>query len=487
MMPPVRMLANTCRVAIPAAALYALLALVIAFQPVQAAGLQTSTPWAVCYSGDTISIITPELPGGTAGTYYTAELKAEGGSGTYYWSVGEGTLPPGLKLSESGLITGTPKAAATYTFMIRVVDSRSHTATQMYTVNIKSLPGTQLTITTDTLPGGRIGAAYTATLSATGGSGTYTWSLTSGSLPDGLTFGNTGIISGMPARVQTGEFTVSVTDSMQAFQSKSFAIVIVSQPVSSLTITGATLPRGIVGVFYTATLSASGGTGNYTWEVTEGDLPAGLTLNSNGIISGTPLAASNNNFTVLVTDTSSYNASRTCSISIITADYTHIAITTQSLPHGTAGTYYSQTLMASGGGGTYTWKVSTGELPPGLILSKTGILYGTPSAPGTYTFSAKVSDPNSITAEGSFNLVIDPLPSEAAPSLPASGIAENATSTPTELPAISEPSAISSVKHTDEAPADYRGWIIGGIVAVVCLLVGLRIFIIIRKEKRDGR
>ena len=164
------------------------------------------------------------------------------------------------------------------------------------TVTIENVP---LSITTTSLPDGIVGTAYSATLAATGGSGTYTWSIASGNLPDGLTLdASTGTISGTPTTAGTYDFTVQVTDGTQT-ATKDLSIKV----NAVLSITTTSLPDGIVGTAYSATLAATGGSGTYTWSIASGNLPDGLTLDaSTGTISGTPTTAGTYDFTVQVTD-----------------------------------------------------------------------------------------------------------------------------------------------------------------------------------------
>ena len=143
---------------------------------------------------------------------------------------------------------------------------------------------------------------------------------------------------------------------------------------------------------------ASGGTPGYTWAVTTGALPTGLSLNSSGNLFGTPTAAGTSNFTVQVTDSTSpthQTASKALSLTIGPA----LSITTSSLPSGLATTAYSQALAATGGTPGYTWSLASGSLPTGLTISAAGTISGTPTAAGTFNFTAKATDSTSPTAQ----------------------------------------------------------------------------------------
>src|SRR6202035_2114582 len=136
-----------------------------------------------------------------------------------------------------------------------------------------------------------------------------------------------------------------------------------------------------------------GGTEPYTWSVVPrtGSLPPGLTLSATGVISGTPVAGGRSDFTVQVTDSGNPPLTATDALSITVV--APLAVTTASLPDGIVGSPYSQTLTAAGGTEPYTWSVipGTGSLPPGLTLSATGVISGTPAGVGTSRFTVQVT------------------------------------------------------------------------------------------------
>jgi hypothetical protein len=166
---------------------------------------------------------------------------------------------------------------------------------------------------------------------------------------------------------------------------------------NSISITTTSLPSGTVGVTYNSSLAASGGNTPYSWSVTNGSLPSGLSLNTSGIISGTPITTGTYNFTVQVKDSSTpqQTASKALSISISVGGGTSISITTTSLPSGTVGVTYNSSLSATGGQTPYSWSVIDGSLPSGLSLNTSGTISGTPTTAGTYNFTVQVSDSSS--------------------------------------------------------------------------------------------
>jgi hypothetical protein len=155
-------------------------------------------------------VITPSaLASATVGSAYSAPLNAVGGSAPYLWSVASGSLPPGLSLSSSGLISGTPTQAMTASFTVEARDAFDCAATRLYTlvVNCPSLG-----ITPATLSSAYYGSAYSQQLAASGGIGPYTWSVIAGTPPGGITLSSSGLLSGTSTVYGTASFTVRAED-----------------------------------------------------------------------------------------------------------------------------------------------------------------------------------------------------------------------------------------------------------------------------------
>ena len=168
----------------------------------------------------------------------------------------------------------------------------------------------QLIITTTSLPDGVLNTAYNATLQAIGGFRAVTWSLATGTLPAGLTLNpSTGAITGTPTAAGTSAITVGATDSASPPKSATITLSItVDASTPAFAISTASLPNGTIGVPYDQILTAAGGTAPFTWAVSSGALPTGLTLNPTGEITGTPTSSTTTTpsftFTVTATDSS---------------------------------------------------------------------------------------------------------------------------------------------------------------------------------------
>ena len=373
---------------------------------------QTATKQLTITVNPQLSITTTSLAPGTVGTSYSQTLTAAGGITPYSWAVTAGSLPAGLTLNAStGAITGKPTGpqVGVISFTVTVTDSESPTKTANANLSI-TISAPPLSVTTPSLPGGTLGQAYSATLAATGGITPYSWSISVGALPAGLTLNaGTGVISGTPTGSVTGpiNFTVKVTDSESPTGSATAALSI-TIAAAPLSVTTASLPTGVDGSAYSTTLQAAGGVSPYTWAVTTGALPTGLTLNpTTGVISGTP-TGSGTTFTVTVTDSETPTAQTATKQLTITVN-PQLSITTTSLAPGTVGTSYSQTLTAAGGITPYSWAVTAGSLPAGLTLNaSTGAITGKPTGPqvGIISFTVTVTDSESPTKTANANLSI---------------------------------------------------------------------------------
>ncbi len=162
-----------------------------------------------------------------------------------------------------------------------------------------------LAISTSSLPDAVVNKSYSATLAATGGATPYTWVITSGTLPSGISMTSSGTLSGTPTTSGAVNISVQVTDSQKPIPAvASTGLTLKVNDVLALTTT--TLPNASVNIPYQQSLTATGGSTPYKWSITSGSLPAGLTLDpSYGVIYGTPTTQSTSNFTVQVADSES--------------------------------------------------------------------------------------------------------------------------------------------------------------------------------------
>jgi hypothetical protein len=322
-----------------------------------------------------LSFTPSTLPGGTVGTPYSVTLVPSGGTGAF--SLTATGLPPGILLSGTK-ISGTPTTIGSYTVTVSLTDHATvpNTVTQTFTVVIAPQPPT---VTAATLPNAIAGTAYSQQLAYTGGSGSATFNLVSGPLPAGLTLSASGLISGTPTNASAGStypFTVSVTVGSQTSAAVSFSITVPALPA----VTTTSLPSGNVGIAYSRQLQYSGGSGaTPSWSST-GSLPPGITVNTSGLVSGTPTTAGSYTFSVAVTI-----GTQTSPAQSLTLVINSLVVTSAASANGELGLPFLFTLTAAGGTGPYTWSISSGTLPSGLTLdSATGRITGSPTVAGTY-------------------------------------------------------------------------------------------------------
>lgn len=371
-------------------------------------GLSSSAGFTLVIKPQPLNIITPgPLASVTVGAAVNITFTAFGGVPPYTFSA-TGTLPPGTSMAANGTLSGTTTTPGTYAFTVTVNDSAQSQppGTKSYSITVNPL---SLTVT-GTFGNGQVGVAYSAQAGGAGGAPPYTLSVSG--LPPGVTFAN-GAVGGTPTTA--GQYTVSVTvtDSAKTTATQTFPVSIAA---SALTITTGALPNGTVNVAYSATLSATGGSGQYSWTVS--GLPPGVTATAAGAISGTPTTAGSYSVTATVTDTAIAVAVITASKTFaITVAVPPLSVTTASLANATVGTGYSATLGATGGVPPYTW-TATG-LPAGLSVSSTGAISGTATAAGAASVSVTVKDSLGTTASSTLQLTVV-LPT--APTLSITGL-----------------------------------------------------------------
>ncbi len=193
-----------------------------------------------------------------------------------------------------------------------------------------------------------------------------------------------------------------------------------------ITVNPAKLPNGLVGTPYSQTVSATGGTLPFTFTVSIGALPNGLTLNATtGVISGTPTAAGPFTFTITATDANGCFGSRPYSIVILAVPgpvvpgCPFITVSPATLAAAVLGTPYSQTITASGGTPPFTFRVSSGALPPGLTLSSTSgttaVISGTPTTNGSFSFTITATDANGCPGSQTYFLQLPAGPPGGGP------------------------------------------------------------------------
>ena len=357
-----------------------------------------------------------KCPDGMVGTPYAVQLQAHGGCTPYKFTSTSGSLPPGVSLSSSGLISGTPASSGTWNAWLQLI---SHcpgdpTADREFTFTV--VPGVQ--ITTNSLPqNASVGVPYSVQLDAqvvtnlnpvTGSPASgATWSVVPGigtGLPPGLAL-DRGVISGTPTT--EGAYTFRVQASLNsASHSQTYSLNVRQPLVATPAKPLATPPRPTaweVGLPFSAKITPSGGSGTYTFTLASGTLPTGVALGPDGTVSGTPRAAGVFRATVRLAD----NEGRTVDYAANFGMAARLAVATVALKPGKVGRLYRARLTSTGGLPVRKWKVLKGPLPKGIRFGRTlGTLSGTPTKAGSYRVTFEVTDGLKVVATKTLRIVV---------------------------------------------------------------------------------
>jgi len=357
---------------------------------------------------------TNTCPTGQVGVPYSITFKLPEGQGCSpgddVWSVVGGAAPPGLSMSSSGTLSGTPTQAGAFVFDIQMAlpdtpncNGTKDTTQRRMTLTINpEIP--RLVLGPESTAPATTGAPYSLQMT-TSIPDAKTFAITGGALPPGLAIdGATGLVAGTPTTSGTYAFTVySKVNSDPRSDTKSLQIVV----RAPLTITvGAPFESGRaigeVRVPVESTWQTSGGSGTYTWALTAGTLPSGVTFTS-GSFSGTPRTAGTYPFAVSVTDSEGRTASAAARISVAS----DLTVTTAVLRPAKVGKAYAAKLRTSAGVKPIAWKISAGKLPPGVRFDRVlGSLAGVPKQAGRYRLSFEARDSQRVAARRSLTLTV---------------------------------------------------------------------------------
>jgi hypothetical protein len=358
---------------------------------------------------------TAEVVRATVGTTFAGRIVVAGGRASYAYALTSGTLPAGLSLdTATGRIAGTPgTAGASGDLQVRVSDADGRIAlTPVFRIFVDG----PLVLASVPAQTATVGIAYDSTASAIGGHAPYAYALATGTLPAGLTLDPaTGRISGTPTAIGAAEgLSLAVTDADgRTASSKTFRIDV----RDAMALAGAASAFGTIGQIYGPfQFTASGGRSPYVYEMV-GTLPAGLSLSSAGILSGSPTrGGTSTGLQVRATDQDGRTAlSAAFDIQVSTA-----LNMTAALPGAaTTGIAYAGTATATGGRAPYTFGLAAGTLPPGLSIdTATGAVSGTPTTPGSYAgISVNVTDADGRMAAAAPSAIVvsDPLSASISP------------------------------------------------------------------------
>jgi len=380
-----------------------------------------SAAWALRFTDE--SYLTPV---GTVGSPYSFTFGGAGGCGPalpYQFTVISGSLPPGLALATSGHVSGTPTSAGAWSFWVNLSDQnppsadwcRPSEAQRQFTITINGpgsgnpgpapAPAPALSIVTSGLPGATVGTSYSTTLTASGGSGTKSWTIAAGSLPAGLSLSPTGVLSGTPTTSGTASFTAKVSAGSASSQ-RQFSLGV----AAALEIAAPATQVAEVAVPLKIELNATGGSGPYRWELTQGLMPVHVGFigdqgdGSTALIKGVPADAGSFPLTFRVTDVLGRTTLHTITLDV--ADKLRLGAV--KMPRvGHVSRLYQAHGVAQGGYGKRAWSIAGGVIPAGLRLdSTTGSITGKPARRGRYVFYLTVKDELGASRSVKLNIVI---------------------------------------------------------------------------------
>ncbi len=317
-----------------------------------------------------------------------------------------GVAATGLTVNSATSITATsPVGTGVGTVDVVVTTPGGSSATSVADRFTYVLP---LTLASVTLPAATAQAAYSQTLSASGGTSPYTYAVSAGALPTGTSLNSsTGVLAGTPTATGTFSFTVRVTDANSVTATASFSLTVNGAVTATQAIPTEVLTQNHAVTPFTP-VTGGGGTGPLTYSISPA-LPAGLNFSAvTGVASGTPsVALTATTFTVTVTNTNSATASNTFVLKVNAAVTATQAIPTEVLTQNHAVTPFTP-VTGSGGLGPLAYSISP-ALPAGLNFSVvTGVVSGTPSVAGAATtYTVTVTDANGAAATASFSLIVD--------------------------------------------------------------------------------
>jgi hypothetical protein len=385
-----------------------------------------SAAWALRFTDESYS-----TPVGTMGSPYSFTFTGAGGCGPalpYQYSLIGGSLPPGLTLASSGHVSGTPTNAGGWSFWVNLSDENPPSASwcvpssaqREFTITINGAgspapgpspgpapaPAPALSITTSSLPMATVGATYSTTLSASGGSGTKTWTVAAGSLPAGLSLSSNGVVGGTPTAPGTASFTANVSAGGASSQ-RQFSLGV----AAGLAIAAPATKVAEVAVPLTIELNATGGSAPYRWELTQGSLPTHVGFigdqgnGSTALIKGVPATAGSFPLTFRVTDVLGRSTLHTITLGV--ADKLRLTAKTPRVAR--VARLYRAHGVAEGGYGKRAWSIARGVLPSGLQLdSTTGFITGRPARRGQYVFYLAAKDELGASRSLKISIVVRP-------------------------------------------------------------------------------
>lgn len=340
-----------------------------------------------------LRIATTSLADGELFVAYVQPLNATGGAPPYAWSVAAGALPPGVNLTGASL-EGTPLEAGVFQVTLRVTDARSRFATRMMDLVVQPAAGAPPFISVTFAPNTTLGDPYAWNITAAGGYGPFVFSLLAGGLPPGISLAPDGTLTGVSSQAGQYAFTVQVSDTWNQTANASFTVEVLAPPhwIELLPVGEVYALAGAQMAPITIHWRGENVVLPLDWKAA--GLPAGLSVDQTGNITGTPAAIGN--FTVTVTVTASEPSGSSAPVEAEVSFLVRVPgvdVEPRVLPTFQVGVPASEELVLPDANYALTYTVASGALPPGMQLTADGKLEGTPTEAGNFSFTLRAAGP----------------------------------------------------------------------------------------------
>ncbi|MEP7337594.1 MAG: putative Ig domain-containing protein, partial [Acidobacteriota bacterium] len=381
-------------------------------------GAFTDASFTLTVNCPAISLSPATLPNGTVGTGYNQTITASGGAPAYSFTLVSGTLPTGLSLTTGGSLSGTPSAGSTFSFTVKANDQNGCTGMQAYSVTINTPP----TINVVAVSRQQASPASNSTIAnvtdpdqvlntltvAVNGSSSATLN---GVTVSGISVSAAGVVTANVVASCTATnagFSLAVTDNASASTNATLNVTVTANSAPTLTYSNQSVASGGSLNVTPATASDNGSITGFSVQSVTPPLTTTPTVNSSGVVSITNANPSGLH-TITIRATDNCGATTDGSFTVNVGCPT-ITLSPATLPNGTVGAGYNQTIIASGGVAPYSFMLLSGTLPTGLSLSTGGGLSGTPSAGGTFNFTVKATDNSGCTGVQAYSVAINTPP-----------------------------------------------------------------------------
>jgi Putative Ig domain len=347
---------------------------------------------------NTVSVTGPGSQTGTVGTAVSLKISATDSDSSQTLTYSAVGLPAGLQISSSGLISGTPTAAGASQVTVTATDSTGASGSTSFTWTISPAAGNTVTVTNPGSQTGTVGTAASLQISATDSASGQTLTYSASGLPAGLSINaSTGLISGTPTTAGTSQATVTATDTTSASGSQTFTWTISPAGGSggnTITVSNPGSLADPVGTAVSVQISATDSDSSQTLTYSATGLPAGLSISSAGLITGTVTTAGTSQVTVTATDATSASgtASFTWTVSPAGGPST-VRVYSPGSQNGFVGIPASLQILAIDSDPNQSLTYAANGLPAGLsINSASGLIAGTPTTAGTSEVRVTVTD-----------------------------------------------------------------------------------------------